>query len=160
LFVYLHIGSGKSTILATIAAREVPIPEHIDIYHLSREIAASDKTALQAVLEVDQELLRLEHEAEQLAHCDDQESQERLMDVYERLDDLNVDMAEVRAGRLLNGLGFDAKMQAKKCKDFSGGWRMRIALARALYLSPSLLLLDEPTNHLVSQIDRGLILTA
>jgi ATP-binding cassette, subfamily F, member 2 len=141
-------GSGKSQILYAIANRDIPIPEHVDIFHLSREIPATDKTALQAVLEVDEELHRLEHEAEELAHYDDMESQERLQDIYERLDDLCADKAEMKAARLLHGLGFTGEMQRKKCKDFSGGWRMRIALARALYLSPSLLLLDEPSNHL------------
>jgi len=54
------------------------------------------------------------------------------MDVYERLDDISADTAESRAAYILNGLGFNREMQMKKCKDFSGGWRMRIALARAL----------------------------
>ena len=73
---------------------------------------------------------------------------ERLCEVYERLDDMGASTAEMRASQLLFGLGFDAKMQQKRCRDFSGGWRMRVALARALFLGPSLLLLDEPTNHL------------
>jgi ATP-binding cassette, subfamily F, member 2 len=141
-------GSGKSTILAAIAAREVPIPEHVDIYHLSREIAATEMTALEAVLECDEELARLEKDAEEFSHCTDAESQERLAEIYERLDELGADTREVKAARLLHGLGFTAQMQKKMCKDFSGGWRMRISLAKALYLSPSLLLLDEPTNHL------------
>jgi ATP-binding cassette subfamily F protein 2 len=65
------------------------------------------------------------------------------MDVYERLDEISADTAEVRAAYILDGLGFTHQMQNKKCKDFSGGWRMRIALARALYLKPSLLLLGK-----------------
>ena len=61
---------------------------------------------------------------------------------------MDASTAEKRAAEILFGLGFDKEMQAKKTKDFSGGWRMRIALARALFIMPTILLLDEPTNHL------------
>ncbi|XP_076094978.1 ATP-binding cassette sub-family F member 2-like [Mytilus galloprovincialis] len=141
-------GCGKSSLLSAIENREIPIPEHVDIFHLRREMAPSEKTALQAVCDVDKERIRLEHESEVLATKDDQESHDRLLDIYERLDDMDADKAAVAAAFILHGLGFTKEMQQKKVKDFSGGWRMRISLARALFIRPSLLLLDEPTNHL------------
>ena len=70
------------------------------------------------------------------------------LQVYERLDELGADTAEFKASHILKGLGFTQAMMHKQCKDFSGGWRMRVALARALFLKPHLLLMDEPTNHL------------
>ncbi|WVZ89987.1 hypothetical protein U9M48_036328 [Paspalum notatum var. saurae] len=140
-------GCGKSTLLTAIGCRELPIPEHMDIYHLSHEIEASDMSALQAVVNCDEERVKLEKEAEILSAQDDGGG-EALERVYERLDAMDASTAEKRAAEILFGLGFTKQMQAKKTKDFSGGWRMRIALARALFMNPTILLLDEPTNHL------------
>lgn len=140
-------GCGKSTLLTAIGRRELPIPEHMDIYHLSHEIEASDMSALQAVISCDEERLKLEKEIELLAAQEDGGG-EQLDRIYERLEAMDASTAEKRAAEVLYGLGFNKKMQEKKTRDFSGGWRMRIALARAIFMNPTILLLDEPTNHL------------
>ena len=152
-------GCGKSTLLKALGARAIPIPNFIDIFFLKEEIEPSDTiTALDAVMNVDEERLRLETQAEQLnqllgdladnptLNADDEDAkspeevQEEIMDalnmVYERLDALDASTAEVRARSILSGLGFTHEMQSKKTKDFSGGWRMRVSLARALFIQP------------------------
>ncbi|GAX84860.1 hypothetical protein CEUSTIGMA_g12281.t1 [Chlamydomonas eustigma] len=141
-------GSGKSNFLKCLAAREVPIPEHIDLYHLDSEAEPSDRTALEAVIDhLKNEMERLEA-LEQSIMEDSGPEDERLEAIYERLDEIDPNTFEVRAAELLHGLGFSKTMMARMTKDMSGGWRMRVALARALFAAPTLLLLDEPTNHL------------
>lgn len=167
-------GSGKTTLLKVIGSRAIPIPNGIDLYYLEHEIEPSDTlTALDAVMSVDEERLRLEKHAETLnavmaelteenalvqndsGEQDEktlEERQEEIMEamnmVYERLDALDASTAEVRARQILRGLGFTHEMQSKKTKEFSGGWRMRVSLARALFIQPMCLVLDGPTSHL------------
>ncbi|KAI9005958.1 P-loop containing nucleoside triphosphate hydrolase protein [Gaertneriomyces semiglobifer] len=140
-------GSGKSTFLQSLAAREVPIPEHIDIYLLNSEYPPTEMTALRAVInDAEEELKRLEKMMEDLL-TENPESP-ILEDIYERIDAMDASTFEARAASILHGLGFDDKRMNYMTKDLSGGWRMRVALARALFVKPTMLLLDEPTNHL------------
>ena len=141
-------GCGKSNLLAAIANREVPVPAHLDVYHLREEAEPSQRTALQAVVDhIEREVNRLQAlEASILSEGG--VGDERLQPLYERLEALDPATFESRAAELLHGLGFDRAMMRRATEDMSGGWRMRVALARALFAAPALLLLDEPTNHL------------
>ena len=141
-------GCGKTNFLECIAAREIPIPDHIDIYHLREEAEPTDRSAIQTVIdELANELTRLqkleEHIMENFGPKD-----ERLEAIYDRLDEIDPTSFEPRAAELLHALGFSETMIHRATKDMSGGWRMRVALAKALFAQPTLLLLDEPTNHL------------
>ncbi|KAI6011668.1 P-loop containing nucleoside triphosphate hydrolase protein [Pisolithus microcarpus] len=156
-------GVGKSTLLRHIAMREVPIPPHITILFVEQEIVGDDTTALDSVLKADvwrDHLLKEEAAlnaklAELESGGDDkrieeekEEASSRLVDVHARLSDMDAESGPSRAAALLAGLGFSEEDQSKPTKSFSGGWRMRLALARALFVKPALLLLDEPSNHI------------
>jgi ATP-binding cassette subfamily F protein 2 len=141
-------GSGKSTLLKCLASRAVPVPEFIDLYYLEEEAQPSSKTALETIVDrANDEVKRLDNLAEQILDEEGPDS-ERLVTVYEKLESMDPQTFEVRAGKLLHGLGFSKAMSRKATKDMSGGWRMRVSLAEALFVRPTLLLLDEPTNHL------------
>jgi ATP-binding cassette subfamily F protein 2 len=126
----------------------VPIPDHIDLYHLREEAEPTDRSAIQTVVD------ELVHEMERLQKLEEYimenfgPEDERLEAIYERLDEIDPNTFETRASELLHALGFTQMMIHRPTKDMSGGWRMRVALAKALFAEPTLLLLDEPTNHL------------
>jgi ATPase subunit of ABC transporter with duplicated ATPase domains len=142
-------GCGKSTLLRAISERTIKMPEFLHIIHVEQEAQPDERSAIQTVVETDQErLYLLEMEQRMLDEELDVIDGVDLNEVYERLDEIDADSAYARAGQILGGLGFDPEEQLKPTKDFSGGWRMRIALASALFMTPDLLLLDEPTNHL------------
>ncbi|GAB9470630.1 Atp-binding cassette sub-family f member 1 [Globisporangium polare] len=145
-------GQGKTTILKMIALGELKIPPKIDCLYVEQEVQADETRAVDAVLKADAERWALlEEEKFLLAELEtkqDSALDDRLNEVYEQLSTMNASAAEARARRILHGLGFDPDMQEKATQDFSGGWRMRISLAKALYVEPTLLMLDEPTNHL------------
>ncbi|XP_009466770.1 PREDICTED: ATP-binding cassette sub-family F member 3 [Nipponia nippon] len=140
-------GLGKTTLLKMIASRSLRIPSHISILHVEQEVAGDETPALQSVLECDtmrESLLREERDVTAKINAGRGEGTEgaRLSEIYAKLEEIEADKAPARASVILAGLGFNAKMQQQATKEFSGGWRMRLALARALFARPDLLLLD------------------
>ena len=141
-------GAGKSTLIKAILGQlqpdggEIRIAQRARMGHVAQETPAGDTSLLDIVLEADTERAGL------LAELDGHPDGARAGEIHERLIAIQADSAPARAATILAGLGFDAAAQARPSKEYSGGWRMRVSLARALFLEPDLLLLDEPTNHL------------
>ena len=141
-------GSGKTTLFRLIRGElaleggEITLPSRAKIGGVAQEVPSSQTSLLDTVLAADAERSALLTEAE-TAH-----DPHRIAEIQHRLADINAWSAEGRASSILKGLGFDTADQARPCSDFSGGWRMRVALAGVLFAQPDLLLLDEPTNYL------------
>ncbi|MFK7903142.1 MAG: ABC-F family ATP-binding cassette domain-containing protein [Nitratireductor sp.] len=141
-------GTGKTTLFKMITqdlhpeSGEIKLPKNIKIGQVAQEAPSTDQSLIEVVLEADTERSQLLKEAETATDPN------RISFIHERLNDIDAHSAEARAGAILNGLGFDGEAQKRPCADFSGGWRMRVALAAVLFAEPDLLLLDEPTNYL------------
>ncbi|MGB3809794.1 MAG: ABC-F family ATP-binding cassette domain-containing protein [Parvibaculum sp.] len=141
-------GTGKSTLLKIITGEYqtetggTSFPKNWRVGMVRQEAPAGPITLLDTVLAADLERASLLAEAE---HATDAH---RIAEIHTRLSDMGAHAAPARAASILAGLGFDEVAQARPCSDFSGGWRMRVALAAVLFSEPDLLLLDEPTNYL------------
>jgi ATP-binding cassette subfamily F protein 3 len=141
-------GAGKSTLLGLILNElhpetgEIEMPRRWRVGVVAQEAPGGDTTPIEAVLEADTERTALLNEA------DTTEDLQRIGEIHDRLNDIDAHAAPSRAAAILAGLGFDEPMQNRPLSSYSGGWRMRVALASVLFSRPDLLLLDEPTNHL------------
>ncbi|MBB5514924.1 ATP-binding cassette subfamily F protein 3 [Rubricella aquisinus] len=141
-------GAGKTTLFRLIRGQwaldggEIGIPARARVGGVDQEVPGSQDSLIDIVLAADLERARLMAEAETATDPN------RIAEIQVRLTDIDAHSAEARAASILHGLGFDAVAQRRAAADFSGGWRMRVALAAVLFSAPDLLLLDEPTNYL------------
>ena len=141
-------GCGKTSLLRLIAQREAPergtiaLSRAVRVGMIAQDPPGGPESLRDAVLSADKEREAL------LAEAESAEDPARIAEIHERLAAIGADSAPARAARILAGLGFDEAAQMRPCASFSGGWRMRVALAALLFSEPDLLLLDEPTNHL------------
>ncbi|EMD84246.1 ABC-F family ATP-binding cassette domain-containing protein [Pacificimonas flava] len=141
-------GAGKSTLMKVMIGEidpdegDIDMPRTARIGYLQQEAPSGTATPLETVIAADRE------RSELLAESETCRDMHRLGDIHERLNAIDAYSAEARAARILVGLGFDEDMQGRPLDSYSGGWKMRVALAALLFSQPDLLLLDEPSNHL------------
>lgn len=141
-------GTGKSTLFRLIKGEislddgSISLRKNMKLGVVDQEVPSGPQSLLDTVLDADKERKAL------LAEAETAKEPERIAAIHTRLGDIEAYSAEARAGSILSGLGFSGEDQQRPCSDFSGGWRMRVALAAMLFAQPDMLLLDEPTNYL------------
>ena len=144
-------GAGKSSLFALIRGQLLPedgdvsYADRLRLAHLAQQTPSSERSALDFALDGDRELRRIQGA---LARAEDSEDSEAIGRLHSELDAVDGYAAEARAGAILHGLGFRGQDAQRPVNSFSGGWRMRLALAQTLMTPADLYLLDEPTNHL------------
>lgn len=144
-------GSGKSSLMSLVGGELQPdagsfeMPSNLEIAHVSQELSATDRQAIEFVLDGDSQLRAIERE---IAAAEARDDGRKLGDLHAHYAAVGGYDARSRAGKLLHGLGFSSEDETRAVREFSGGWRVRLNVAQALMCRSDLLLLDEPTNHL------------
>ncbi|XWV24844.1 ATP binding cassette sub family F [Tupanvirus deep ocean] len=146
-------GIGKTSLLNAIANKQLAIPDKLDIIYVKQEEPESDANVLETLLSSNEKLYVMNKRYNELEVIisENPEVNDEILDEYETIGrqiGSDYEKSKALAQKILYGLGFDHENQSRKVSEFSGGWRMRISLAKALYMTPTLLILDEPTNHL------------
>jgi ATPase subunit of ABC transporter with duplicated ATPase domains len=146
-------GIGKTSLLNAIAYRQLPIPEKLDIIHVKQEEAETTSTVIETLMSANINVYKMNKRLQELELIisNNDFSDDDILEEYENISKqigFDYEKSKAYAQKILYGLGFGLEDQNREVREFSGGWRMRISLAKALFMTPTMLILDEPTNHL------------
>ena len=147
-------GSGKTTLLNHIKEKKIPVNDKLFMLHLQQILEKSESNPIEILLESGGSTYKIKKRMDKLEQLMEENSSDEYYDEYKELEEklvesvYNIDLETSKIKKILNGLGFSDDMMVRPFNHFSGGWKMRISLAKTLYLDPDVLLMDEPTNHL------------